>query len=159
MAVKGSGTVAQSNNPDPPMADQTKYDARSGAGKRTQTTYPTKWGMVDQNPEKGVTAGLDPQTGVWSKPPDASSPNVMDPEPKAKVLRRQAQILQTPHGMKGASSGMSPSQRDGNTLTGNVGGKVLGEAILSGSTKLPGTNVEKTDSGAAPKPWPVSDPN
>ena len=157
MAVKGSGTVARSNNPDPPMVDQTKYDARSGAGKRTQTTYPTKWGMHDMNPEVGVTAGLNSMTGVWSHPPDASSPNVMDPEPKSKNLRRQAQILATTHGMKGASPDMSPSQSNGNTLDANVGGKVIGEAILSGSTKLPAATTEKTDTGRAPKPWPAAD--
>ena len=151
MAVQNSGTKSRSNNPDPPMVDQSRgYDARSGAPKRVQANVATKWGMHDKNPEVGVTAGLNPMTGVWADPPDASSPNVMDPEPKGKNLRRQAQILQTTHGMRGASDGMTPSQSDGNTLEANIGGKVLGEAILSGSTNLPKATAENTDSGKSP---------
>ena len=72
--------------------------------------------------------------------------------------------------MKGASQtdGMSDSHVTGKTLetpmpdgsrlgAEAMAGKVLGEAILSGSSKLPASQSAKTDSGAAPKPWPAAD--
>ena len=160
MAVKGSGIGA---GPDPKMVDQTSYDARKGAPKKAQTDFPTKWGMRDQNAPSGVTSAIAPiHPGVG---PDASSKDVMDPETPAergRTLRRQpggagAQTsngawvpgkLQSAWGMKGG---------DGQGVDNDMSGKVLGEAILSGSTKLPAAVALKTDSGAAPKPFPTPD--
>jgi len=141
MAVKGSGI---GKGPDPTMVDQTKYDARSGAAKHPQTSFPTKWGMKDQTVESGNTAGLSPANPGTG--PDASSPNPLDAEPRVKNLKRQAAILQTPWG------NMKDANGNGVTHSGNPGaGAVLGEAILSGSSKLPGSPSLVKDSGASPK--------
>ena len=166
MAVKGSGTVARANNPDPAMVDQTKYDARSGAAKHAQTSFPTKWGMTDQTKMSGLGPGIGGPNGA----PDASSPNPLDPEPRVKNLRRQPVKMEAKWGMKGASQtdGMSDSHVTGKTLetpmpdgtklgAEAMAGKVLGEAILSGSSKLPASASSKTDSGARPNAWPAQD--
>lgn len=158
MAIKVSGNVAAK----PGMNDPTSYDARSGAAKKPLTKFDTKWGMRSRSQEVGVAAGIAP--GSFADAPDADPANlartdVMSPEPKKKNLIKQTQILKTRWDMKGAAPNMSPSQTNGNTLDGNIGGKVLGEAILSGSTRLPGSASTKTDSGAAPKSYPASDPN
>lgn len=147
MAVSGSGTKPMGATVDPAMVDQTKYDARKGAAKKTQTNYPVHPNMKDQQSFKNAGPS-NPGTG-----PDASSPNVMDPEPRVKYLLKQSQILNTPWG------GAAPWSKngDGNGLDGNAAGKVLGEAILSGSDKLPAFVKAETDSGAAPKPWPTPD--
>jgi len=127
MAVKGSGLGA---GPDPKMVDQTSFDARKGAPKHAQTSFPVKEGMKDQNAPSGVTSAITPiHPGVG---PDASAADVMDPETPAqrgKVLRRQPQVLQGSWGNKG-----DPLR---GSLDSDLSGKVLGEAILSGSTKLP----------------------
>lgn len=168
MAVKGSGTVARSNNPDPPMVEQTHYDARSGAGKRTQTDYPTKWGMKDQTTMSRVGPGMAPggkPDPTYHFGPDASSANPSDPETPAergKTLRHQPGGVGAMTnngdwvpGKLNAAWGMVDA--DGKGVDNSVGGRVLGEAILSGSTKLPDSVSAKTDSGAAPKPWPSED--
>lgn len=151
MAVKGSGTVARSNNPDPAMEDRsasTAFGGRNGAAKKTQTSFPDKWGMKDMNKESGVTSGIDPNSGAWANPPDASSPNPLDTEPKSKDLKKQAAILTSSWGMTDANGrGVDP----------NIGGKVLGEAILSGASSIPASTSTKTDSGKAPSPWPSED--
>lgn len=154
MAVKGSGLGA---GPDPAMVDQTKYDARSGAPKRAQTDFPVKPGMKDQNAPSGVTSAIGPvHPGVG---PDASAADVMDPQSPAqrgKTLRKQPGALIPGPGGSGAqftpdtlkpSWGMKGGM--GQTVDPEIGGKVLGEAILSGSTKLPVSTNEA--SGAGPK--------
>lgn len=136
-----------SNSPvHPGMADQTKFDARAGAAKRPQGSFATKWGMTDQTKMSGLVGGAS-NLGTG---PDASSPNPLDPEPRVKNLKRQPQALEAKWGMKDAN---------GKGVDNSMAGKVLGEAILSGSSKLPDSVAGKTDSGAAPKPWPASDPN
>lgn len=150
MAQQGSGTKAMGATIDPAMVDQTHYNARSGAAKRAQTSFETKWGMKDMNKASGVTAGVDPNKGAWANPPDASSPNPLDPEPKGKLLRRMSETIKSAWGMV---DGM------GNGVDQNIGGKVIGEAILSGSSRLPVANTEIIDTGNTPKPWPASDSN
>ena len=109
--------------------DQTSFDARNGAPKHPQTSFPVKEGMKDQNAPSGVTSAIDPiHPGVG---PDASAADVMDPETPAqrgKTLRRQPTTLEAKWGAKGG---------DGQGVDNDIGGKVLGEAILSGATKLP----------------------
>ncbi len=160
MAVKGSGIGA---GPDPKMVDQQHYDARKGAPKKALTTFETKWGMKDQNKPSGVTSAIAPiHPGVG---PDASAADVMDPETPAergKTLRRQPGGVgaQTSNGtwVPGKlSSSWGMKGGDGQGVDNDMSGKVLGEAILSGSTKLPSAVSLKTDSGAAPKSFPTPD--
>lgn len=147
MAVQGSGTKGNVSG----EKDPTSYNARSGAAKKVQSSVATTWGMKDQTKLSGVTGGIDPNSGVWAHPPDASSPNPLEQEPKSKNLKRQAQILETPwRSMK--------SPNPGQGLNPNLSGKVLGEAILSGSTKLPAVGSGSSN-GPSPRPWPASDPN
>lgn len=132
MAVSGSGLGAGPDTGE--FTDQTKYDARSGAAKKPQTSFPVKDGMKDQNAPSGVTSAIGPvHPGVG---PDASSKDVLDPETPAergKVLRKQPDTMTAKWGMRGGmGQGLDP----------NIGGKVLGEAILSGASKLPGTTSE-----------------
>jgi hypothetical protein len=141
MAVKGSGLGA---GPDGSRVDQTKFDARSGAAKRTQTKFPIKDTMKDQT-SLSYAGPANPGTG-----PDADPADVMSPEPKGKTLHRQSQILFNRWGMKGAAPDMTDSAKTGKTLDANIGGKVLGEAILSGSSNLPAKGTALTDSGKAP---------
>lgn len=119
------------------MTDQTTYDARSGAAKTPQKSFPTKWGMKDQTAMSGLVGGAsDLGTG-----PDASSPNPLEGEAKVKNLKRQPQTLKTSWGMTDA---------DGRGVDNSMIGKVLGEAIVSGSTKLPGS--VSRDNGRPPNP-------
>jgi hypothetical protein len=161
MAVSGTGTKPMGSTVDPAMVDQQHYDARSGAPKKTQTSFPVKGGMKDMNAQSGTTGGIG--GGKFDGAPDASSPNPLDPEPRVKVIKP---VLNTPWGMKGASPDMSPSQQNGKDVHGMpqgtsladspTAGKVLGNAILSGSTKLPGT--VSGASGPAPA-YTGKDPN
>jgi hypothetical protein len=134
MAVKGSGLGA---GPDGPRVDQvanTPVDPRSGKAKHPQTTFENKWGMKDMTTMSGISPAV-PGTG-----PDASSPNPLDPEPQSKLLRRQPTEIKANPG--------TPVDGDGNGLDYGLGGKVLGEAILSGSTAFPASTKEA--GGAAP---------
>lgn len=141
MAVQNSGLGA---GPDGSRVDQTHYDARAGKAKHPQTSFPIKEGMKDQT-SLSYAGPSHPGSG-----PDADPADVMSPEPKGKVLHRQAQILKTTWDMKGAAPDMTDSHKTGKTLDANIGGKVLGEAILSGSSKLPAKATALTDSGKAP---------
>lgn len=147
MAVQGSGTKPMGATIDPAMKSGVTsgpINPRSGAAKKTQTSFATHPQMVDQQKFAGASPGAA-GTG-----PDASSPDVMDPE-SHRTLKRQPQILSTPWG------GAAPWAKngDGKGLDPNIGGKVLSNAQLSGSTKLPAATSLKTDSGSAPKPWPA----
>ena len=128
--------------------DQTHFDARSGAPKHPQTSFPVKDGMKDQNAPSGVMSAISPiHPGAG---PDASAADVLDPETPAqrgKALRRQPAELQAKWGAKGG---------DGQGVDNNIGGKVLGEAILSGSSKLPAATSEQSGPGAA---YTGRDPN
>jgi hypothetical protein len=146
MAVKGSGLGKGPD--DGAFVDQTHYDARGGAAKKPQTTFPVTQGMKDQNAPSGVTSAIAPiHPGVG---PDASAKDVLDPQTPAergKVLKRQGSG-QPSWGMKG-----DPLR---GSLDSDLSGKVLGEAKLSGSTKLPATVT--LSSGAAPA-YTGKDPN
>lgn len=123
MAVSGSGL---GKGPDPAMKDQTSYNARSGAAKHPQTSFDTKWGMKDQTGMNGVGPG-NPGRG-----PDASSPNPVDllsPGERGKTLRKQPNPLKSSWGMKDA---------DGKGVDADIGGRVIGEAIVGGA-HLPGS--------------------
>lgn len=154
MAVKGSGL---GKGPDPAMVDQAHYDARSGAAKRAQTSFPIHPGMTDRI--KGPQAGpSSPGSG-----PDASSSNPLDPETAAqrgKRLRRQPGAMlpgggSWEPGTLKSSWGMTDA--NGKGVDNSIGGKVLSEAILSGSTTLPASVSTKTGSGKAPSPYPSQD--
>jgi hypothetical protein len=149
MAVKGSGTSPRKDNPDPAMIDQTHFDARGGAPKRTQTSFPIKETMKDQTQMSRVGPGL---AGAGAEPnpayhfgPDASSANPSDPSTKNPP--RIQNSFDSCWGMKG---GM------GQDVEKDLGGKVLGEAILSGSTKLPAAVAEAGGAGPA---YTGRDPN
>jgi hypothetical protein len=144
MAVQGSGTKPMGTTIDPAMKDQTSFDARKGAPKRTQTNFPIHPTMVDQQKFSGASPGAS------GKGPDASSPDVMDPELR-RTLKRQPQILKTPWDLY---DNLGPNR---SSLDANAAGRVLGDAVLSGSTKLPDAPALKTDSGKAPAPWPAED--
>ena len=133
MATKQSDNVGTTRG----MSDQTSYDARSGAGKRPQTSFPDKWGMKDMTTMSGLVGGAS-NLGTG---PDASSPNPLEGEAKVKNLKRQPQTLKASWGMTDA---------DGKGVDNSMVGKVFGEAIMSGSTKLP--TAVKTDSGRPPNP-------
>jgi hypothetical protein len=144
MAVKGSGL----KGPDPAMVEQTHFDARSGHTKHPQTEFPIKWGMKDQTTMSRVGPGMSPggePNPTYHFGPDAASANPSDPETPAergKTLRRQPSELKASWGMVDA---------DGKGVDNSVGGKVLGEAILSGSTQLPAS--VSTKSGPSPKSY------
>jgi hypothetical protein len=172
MAVKGqtypvrrfAGTEPLANNPDPPMVEQTHFDARSGAPKKALASFDTKWGMRDMNAPSGVTSAIGPvHPGVG---PDASAADVLDPESPAqrgKALKRQPGALIPGEGGNGATfmpGTLKPSWGlkggMGQTVDNNIGGQVLGEAILSGSTKLPAATSENSGPGVA---YTGRDPN
>ncbi len=115
MAVKGSGVVAKTI--DPPMQDHTTnspIDPRSGKGKRTQTSFPTKEGMKNLTQ---VLSGVGPKNpGVG---PDADPANPLSPEPKDKNLRRQPRVVKSSWDMKDAN---------GQGVDGTIGQKILDEA-------------------------------
>lgn len=164
MAVQGSGTVARANNPDPAMVDQQKYDARSGAPKRTQTTSPIKWGMKDQTQYSRVGPGMAPSgepNPAYHFGPDASSANPSDPETPAergKTLRRQPGTIINGDGTYqpgNLTSSWGMKDANGRGVDNAVGKAVLDEAILSGG-KLPATTAEQTGAGPA---YTGNDPN
>lgn len=99
-------------------------DPRSGAAKKTQNSFEDKWGMKDMTTMSGIAPG-SPGSG-----PDASSPNPLDPEPRGKVLQDQPVAK------------WDQVNGDGQGLDQNIGGKVIGEAILSGAGKLPSGTKE-----------------
>ena len=121
--------------------DQTKFDARNGAPKHPQTSFAVKEGMKDQNAPSGVTSAISPiHPGAG---PDASAADVLDPETPAqrgKTLRRQPGEgqLMAKWDMKGG---------DGQGVDNNMAGKVLGEAILSGASKLPAATSAQSGPG------------
>lgn len=127
MAQQGSGLGA---GPDEgAFKDQTSYNARSGAAKRTQTAFDASWGMKDMTK---ASAGVSP--GEPGSGPDASSPNPLDPSVRGK------KVDTTFKASWGAVDG------HGKGVDNNIGGKVIGEAILSGSAKLPSDETYSTKS-------------
>jgi hypothetical protein len=135
MAVQGSGL---GKGPDPAMVDQTHYDARSGAAKRTQTSFPVKEGMKDQTQYSRVGPGMSPggePNPAYHFGPDAGSANPSGPASPA-----DSETVKASWDMKGGmGQGVDP----------DIAGKVLGEAILSGASRLPAATSEQ--SGAGPK--------
>lgn len=129
MAQQGSGL---GKGPDEgAFSDQTTYNARNGAEKRTQKSFEIHPGMTDNQRAMVGLSPADPGTG-----PDASSPNPLANSPR--------------------SSGPVPASWDMKDANGkgpdhSIGGKVLGEAILSGSAKLP-ESESYSDAGPVRKP-------
>jgi hypothetical protein len=122
MAVKGSGVVAKTIDPQMTSPESTSpINPRSGAAKKTQTKFPVKTGMTDMV-SGSVSSFAGPKNpGVG---PDASSSNPLDPEPKDKLLRRQ------PGSFK-ASWGMKDGNGDG--VDGTIGQAILDEASRLGA--------------------------
>ena len=98
------------------MTDQTSSNiARDGAAKSPQTSFPVKDGMKDMTAFSGAGPS-NPGTG-----PDASSPNPLDPEPRAKTLHSQGSQLEAAWNQKDG---------DGDGLDLGLGEKVMDEAQL-----------------------------
>jgi len=112
-------------------------DPRSGAAKKLQ-------GSVAVHPAMKNSQSFAASPGASGSGPDASSPDVLDPSPRNR-LKNQPQILRTPWG---AMDNLGPNR---SKLDASAG-KVIGQAVLSGSTKLPATATPAA--GAGPK-----DPN
>jgi len=147
MAEQSSGTKPMGATVDPAQKSSittSPINPRSGAAKKTQSSFPVHPQMVDQQKFSGASPGAS------GSGPDASSPNVMDPSPRV-TLKRQPQILKTPWNHY---DNLGPNR---SSLDANAAGKVLNDAVLSGSTKLPNAPALKTDSGKAPSPWPAAD--
>lgn len=124
MAQQGSGLGKGPDGSD--MTDPTGYNARSGAAKQTQKTFEQSWGMKDMTKLSGI-APSDPGTG-----PVANSPNPLDGIP---IRNEDGDPPKTSWGMKG-------------TVDHALGGRVLGEAILSGAATLPsGESYSKSGPG------------
>jgi len=125
MAVKGSGVVAKTIDPAMSTPETSSpVNPRSGAAKRTQTSYPTKEGMKDQTDASKLRGAVPTIAGKetakgYNYGPDASSENPLDPEPKVKNLRKQGRILASSWDMKDAN---------GNGVDNDLGAAVLDEA-------------------------------
>lgn len=116
MAVQGSGL---GKGPDGSvMKDQTSFNARSGAAKHPQTSFPTKWGMKDQTGMNGAGPG-NPGKG-----PDASSGNPSDPESAGERGKKVDSNFKASWGMRDA---------DGKGVDQALGGRVMAEAVIGGS--------------------------
>ena len=132
--------------------DQTHYDARGGGvPKHPQTSFAVRDGMKDQNAPSGVTSAISPiHPGVG---PDASMADVLDPYTPAqrgRVLRRQPGAREgNPGGPGTLKSSWDMKDANGKGVDPNIGGKVLGEAILSGASKLPAAATPASGAGPA----------
>lgn len=132
MANQGSGL---GKGPDGDvMKDQTSFNARNGAAKKPQTSFPVHPGMTDQQRALAGVSPSNPGDG-----PVADGPKAFDPLSAAERGKSVQEVTKASWDMKGA---------DGKGLDNNIGGKVLGEAILSGSAKLP---TDESYSTASPK--------
>ncbi len=110
----------------PGMASRISGDARSGAAKSPQMSFAQTWGMKDQTAMSGIAPG---STG-----PDAAPATPLgDPAPPSVHQKSFA-----------ASWGMTDADGDG--VDNSMSGRVLGDAILSGSDVIPGSDSEVTAS-------------
>lgn len=118
MANQGSGL---GKGPDGDvMQDQTSFNARNGAAKKPQTSFEIHPGMTDNQRAMAGVSPTDPGSG-----PDAVASNPLSGVP---VRGEDSPPPKASWDMKGA---------DGKGLDNSIGGRVLGEAILSGAAKLP----------------------
>ena len=130
MAVQDAGL---GKGPDPAMQDQTSFNARNGAAKKPQTTFPVHPGMTDQ---QRAMAGVSPASPGSGK--DAAAPNPLDPSERGKNVQTN---FPAKWDMKDAN---------GKGVDSNIGGKVIGEAILAGSSHLPTDESYSTGSPGKP---------
>lgn len=130
MAVQDAGL---GKGPDPAMQDQTSFNARSGAAKKPQTSFPVHPGMTDQQRAMAGVSPVNPGSGK-----DAAGPSPLDPSERGKNVQTS---FPAKWGMRDA---------DGKGVDANLGGKVIGEAILAGSAKLP--SDESYSKGSPGKP-------
>lgn len=120
MAVQGTGLGKGSSVSS--MRDPTSFDARSGAAKKPQTSYETKWGMKDRDGSDATNEDAGP-----SNP--GTGPAAVEPNPLDGGIRKDIPTTLEPKwGMKDGH---------GRSLDSGSGGRVLGEAILSGASTLP----------------------
>lgn len=123
MANQGSGLGKDADGDSfttDTMKDQTSFNARNGAAKKPQTSFDIHPGMTDQ---QRAMAGVSPDNP--GDGPDAVSSNPLAGIP---IRGEDSPPPKASWDMKGA---------DGKGLDYSIGGKVLGEAILSGSASLP----------------------
>lgn len=135
MANQGSGL---GKGPDgDTFKDQSSFNARDGAAKKPQTSFSIHPGMTDQQRAMAGVSPVNPGDGPVADGPKAYDP--LSPADRGKTLRRQppADGMRASWDMKGA---------DGKGLDTSIGGRVLGEAILSGSAKLPSGESYSTGS-------------
>ena len=98
--------------------------ARDGASKNPQTSFPARDTMKDMTALSGA-GPANPGSG-----PDASSPNPLDAEPRAKLLKKQGSTVAPAWDMK---DGM------GEQLDDQIGGAVLDEGELA--AKFPAGDI------------------
>lgn len=100
------------------MTEQTSGNiARDGGtAKHPQTSFPIRDGMKDMTEYSVSVSPVNPGSG-----PDASSPNPLDPEPRAKLLKSQGGDLQAAWGQ---------TDGDGDGLDLGLGAQVMDEAQL-----------------------------
>ncbi len=132
MAQQGSGL---GKGPDGPMQDQTSYNARSGAAKKTQKEFGIHPGMTDQ---QKAMAGVSP-----SNP--GSGPVADDQNPLGNLSAVVSGEDNTP-----VKASWDMKDANGKGVDNGIGGKVLGEAILSGAAKIP--SGESYSTGGPGKP-------
>lgn len=116
------------------MKDPTSFNARDGAAKKPQTSFDVHPGMTDNQRKQAGISPDNPGTG-----PDASSPNPLANAPQSGG--EDGTPLKASWDMKDAN---------GKGVDNAIGGKVLGEAILSGASKLPAS--ESYSTGGPGKP-------
>lgn len=126
MAVQDAGL---GKGPDPAMKDQTSFNARDGKEKHVQTSFPVHPGMTDNQRAMQGVSPANPGSG-----PDASGSNPLDPSTRG---RAESGPLKASWDMKDGH---------GKGVDNNIGGKVIGEAIVSGSARLPSDESYSTAS-------------
>ncbi len=110
----------------PGMTSRISGDARSGAAKSPQTSFPLAHGMKDQTSMSGI--------GPGSTGPDAAPANPLaNPAPPSVH-------------QKSFAASWGAVDADGDGVDNTMAGRVLGDAILSGSDALPGSDSEVTAS-------------
>ena len=110
-----------------------------------------KEGMKDQNAPSGVTSAVAP-TFIPVLAPMRRRPMSWTRKRRLSAARRSSVSRPCSKQFLGVCKGGMGQRR----RTNNIGGKVLGEAILSGSTKLPATTSDASGPGPA---YTGNDPN